>query len=193
MARSGSPACFSAFADMNGTGSIAPAPRASLIRSLGAGIALAAALLSGCAWRAASLPLGSTTEAARSRAGGPSERIALPDGGEVWFYATPAGFTTWRLQFDAAGRLTDDRQVLTEASFQNSLSVGHSSTAEVRVALGPPVVISRFPNIEKEVWTYRWMEHTLEMLNDVYFDSVTGRLTGWTVYRDPAFVSVGSY
>jgi hypothetical protein len=78
--------------------------------------AMAGCLLAGCA---VVLPAAGTTQAAvLQRWGVPTSRYALPDKGERLEYATgPYGRTTWMIDLDAQGRVTQARQVLNEAEF----------------------------------------------------------------------------
>ena len=150
------------------------------------------ALLGGCAGAALEgLSAGTPAGDVRQRAGAPSEVRSLPDGVKAWYYENgPLGWTTWRTRFDAQDRLIDVEQMLTESNF-HKLVVERSRREDVLDMFGRPGLISRFPNLQEEVWTYRYRDVTMEMINDDHFDMRTGVLRYYTMYRDPAYVSAG--
>jgi hypothetical protein len=82
--------------------------------------------------------------------------------------------------------------MLTERHFR-SFVAAQTTREEVLQTLGRPGLISRYPNLGEEVWTYRYREVTLEMLNDNHFDAASGVLKYYTMYRDPAYVSTGPH
>jgi hypothetical protein len=154
--------------------------------------AIASAALVGCA----SLILegtapGTPASDLRARAGSPSEERELPGGVKAWYYVNgPCGWTTYRARFDANDRVLDVAQVLTERNFR-TLVANQTTRDQVLQVLGRPGLVSRFPNLGEEVWTYRYRDVTLEMLHDEHFDTATGVLKYYTLYRDPAYVTGG--
>jgi hypothetical protein len=152
-----------------------------------------ATLLGGCTGAELQrLSAGTPAADVRLRAGAPSEVRPLPDGMKAWYYENgPLGWTTWRTRFDAQDRLIDVEQMLTEPNFRKLLVAERSRREDVLDTFGRPGLISRFPNLGEEVWTYRYQDVTLEMLNDDHFDLRTGVLRYYTLYRDPAYVSAG--
>jgi len=155
---------------------------------------LLAASIAGCALVALKqVPPGTPATEVQARAGAPTEKRALADGVKAWYYISgPLGWTTYRARFDVQDRLLDVDQVLTEAHFR-ALKEGKTSRSDVLQMLGSPALVMRYPNLGEEVWTYRYMDVTLEMLNDDHFDAASGVLKYYTLYRDPSYASVGSH
>jgi hypothetical protein len=104
-------------------------------------------LLAGCAgYGPGSLRPGASEAEVRSvMMGSPSDSGSLPGGGRWLDYARgPMGKHTFRLEFDAAGRYTGARQLLTDAAF------------EVRNRLGKPSETRVGWRGVGEVWSYRY-------------------------------------
>jgi hypothetical protein len=118
--------------------------------------ALLPALLAGCAGYApGDLKPGTPEAALRERMGAPTDRVALPGGGQRLEYARgPYGAHTYRVELDGAGRVTGWRQLLTESAF-DALPVGAPS-AEVRDRLGRPSQVRVGWRGVGEVWSYRY-------------------------------------
>jgi hypothetical protein len=155
------------------------------------GIAMIVFGLLGCAGRVLRVPPGSSAADVRAAGGTPSEQRALPDGKQAWYYETgPSGWTTYRVVLDANNRVVSSEQVLTEQNFRTQLVVNKTNRREVLDQLGKPGLVSHFPNLAEEVWTYRYLEGTLEMLNDVHFDAATGVVKSYAMYRDPAYANI---
>jgi hypothetical protein len=111
----------------------------SSLRRLFAAITLAA-LLAGCATPDQSL-LGADRAAVQARHGLPAERHPLAAGGERWTY--PLGGLqqlVWVVDLDAAGRVTEVRQVRTAENF-GRVRIGVDTQADVRREFGPPRLI----------------------------------------------------
>jgi len=152
-----------------------------------AALALAASLL-GCALNAGRVVPGSSAADVRALAGSPSEQRSLPDGVKAWYYEMgPEGFTTYRIRLDANDRVLDAEQVLTERNFRASLTAARTTREEVLDAFGRPALVTRFPNLAEEVWTYRYRDGTQEMLNDIHFEAATGIVRSYSLYPDPAY------
>lgn len=123
---------------------------------LGAALAAAAAfVLPGCA-TPASLPPGTSIDAARHGPIAPTGEYALPNGGRrLEFSQGSFGKETWMLDFDPKGALVSSRQVLTEQNFWN-ITPGMSSD-EVRMRLGRPSwVFGAGWQEHVQVWNYRY-------------------------------------
>lgn len=153
-------------------------------------IVIGALVLAGCASLVpgpASVHVGDAQAQVREKLGAPAAERKLATGGAAWYYATgPSGFYTWRAVFNPAGAVTEYAQVLTAKNFS---AVGQGTTRDaVLDQFGPPMERMGFPRSATEVWTYRWMDGTLEMIADAVFDA-KGGLTHIALYRDPAFSS----
>ncbi len=89
--------------------------------------------------------------------GKPTARYSLPAGSERLEYATgPYGRTTWMIDVDSAGRVTQARQVLTEAEF---LAVQHTADLQRQALLqwlGTPSARRGGGWAGGEVWSWRY-------------------------------------
>ncbi len=122
----------------------------------------------------------------RRVAGPPSQERTLADGTTAWFYVYgPSAWTTYRVRFKPNDGVMDSRQVLTARDFQDCLLPGKTTRERAGEQLGPPGLVMRFPNLGEEVWTYRWMDVTLPMKNDVHFDLSSGLVKSYQLYWDP--------
>jgi outer membrane protein assembly factor BamE (lipoprotein component of BamABCDE complex) len=127
----------------------------------------------------------SAAEVKRS-AGAPSEERTLADGTKAWYYVYgPSGWTTYRVRFGANGGVVDAKQVLTEKNFREELIVNKTTRDQTAQALGKPGLVMQFPNLQEEVWTYRWLDTTIPMKADAHFDLKTGQLKSYNLYWDP--------
>jgi hypothetical protein len=126
----------------------------------------------------------------RALVGAPTEERTLPDGSKAWYYVFGySGFTTYRVRFDAGDRVIESRQVLTDADFHKYLIAGQTTRDDALREFGRPGVVNIFPNLNEVVWTYRWRDQTLEMLAELHFETSTGKLKYYSLYRDPIFAS----
>jgi hypothetical protein len=125
-------------------------------RTLAFSVCSALLLIAGCAGYAPGRDAVGTTEAVlRARMGTPTDEVALPGGGKQLEYARgPYGKHTYRVDLDAAGRVTGWDQLLTEANFE-SLPLGVPA-AEVRERLGRPSELRVGWRGLGEVWSYRY-------------------------------------
>jgi hypothetical protein len=157
-----------------------------LVSVLGASLI---ALAAGCTHL--SLPStapGTSASDVKSRLGAPTDERTI-GGAKTWdFVQGPQGFTTWRVQFDSAERVTKVEQILTEQRIL-SLGSGKLTRADVSNLVGPPAEVAKFAGGATEVWTYRFMNVTERKLGDVYFDAATGVTKHVTTYLDPAYAS----
>ena len=141
----------------------------SSLRRLFAAITLAA-LLAGCATPDQSL-LGADRAAVQARHGLPAERHPLAAGGERWTY--PLGGLqqlVWVVDLDAAGRVTEVRQVRTAENF-GRVRIGVDTQADVRREFGPPRIIVPDPRVGLVGWMFPYLENDFwrsEMA--IYFD-----------------------
>jgi outer membrane protein assembly factor BamE (lipoprotein component of BamABCDE complex) len=133
---------------------------------------------------------GSSASDLRTRVGAPNLERTLADGSRYWYYVYGFfGFTTYRVHLDSSGRVIESTQVLTEKSFRENLQRAETTRDQVLEALGPPGRVEVFPNLSEIVWTYRWRDHTVEMLADVTLDAGSGKLITYALYRDPSYAS----
>jgi hypothetical protein len=152
-------------------------------------VLMAAALTAGCAAPPRAQP-GDTAAELAARLSPPDARVALPGGGERWQYPTgPMGVDAWMIDFAPDGRVLRVTQVLTVENLYGTLRPGMTYD-EVRAALGRPAIEMRFPNLEQDVWTWRFFD--IGDLNpfrqlDVFFSVPTGRLVYYTMTPDKAF------
>jgi hypothetical protein len=131
-----------------------PRTRASSARELAL---IALVFLSGCAGYGpgALRPGASEAEVRAHMMGSPSDNGSLPGGGRWLDYARgPMGKHTYRLEFDAAGRYTGARQLLTDAAFE--ALPPDASPAQVRERLGKPSETRVGWRGVGEVWSYRY-------------------------------------
>ena len=118
-----------------------------------------AAGLAGCAAIGLHPPRPGQTEAeVLSRDGPPTARYAMPGGATRLEYASgPAGRETWMVDIDAAGRVTQARQVLNEAGFDAfQRHAAGMSRAELLRTLGTPGERRGGGWQGGEVWSWRY-------------------------------------
>jgi hypothetical protein len=148
-------------------------------------VALAAALLAACAHPPPAA--GTAREAVLQQWGPPTARYALPAGAERLEYATgPNGRTTWMIDLDAGGRVTQARQVLGEAEFlQVQIRAGSGElTREALLRwIGTPGERRGGGWAGGEVWSWRYPT------NDCLWFQVSvtddGRVTSGAFATDP--------
>ena len=129
---------------------------------------------------------GETQNEVRAKLGAPAAERKLVSGDMAWYYVTgPSSFFTYRVVFGSGGSVKDYSQVLTRKDFV-ALLPGTTQSA-VLDALGPPMERMTFQRTATEVWTYRWLEGTFEMLADAAFDTRSGKLVHIVLLRDPVF------
>lgn len=139
---------------------------------------LAALLLTGCALPARLVPGSSTGSEAEQSFGPPAMRLPRPAGGEILVYPNgPAGYQTWFLHFDSAGRFVQQENVLDSAHFTR-VKAGMSDE-EILALLGPPVPhwTMYFAARDELVWEWRYCNDWNEPARfDVMFDATTRRV-----------------
>jgi hypothetical protein len=132
---------------------------------------VAALVLAGCAQPWQSVEPGTDVSALVARLGPPRETYALPDGGKRLMWPTqPMGTTTTAADIDASGKVVSVRQVLQDTEFYRA-RVGEWTRNDVLINFGRPAETSRFPRMQREVWSYRYMENNMDyMMFHFYFD-----------------------
>lgn len=126
------------------------------LRARSAAIALAAALLGGCAAVGmARLEPGKSTEAdVRQALGEPRRSFPNADGSrQLAFTSGPAGTQTHMVYVAADGRLQRIEQVLTEETIAR-ISPGSTTAAQLERLIGPPWRTVDFPNKRAVAWDY---------------------------------------
>ncbi|WP_233862801.1 hypothetical protein [Paraburkholderia adhaesiva] len=133
---------------------------------------LGALALAGCAQPWTQFHAGDDGEAVIARFGQPREVYDLPDGGKRLMWPTqPMGETTVAADIDAHGKVVNVRQVLDTNEFYRA-EIGKWTRADVLVNFGRPMETSYFPLMQREVWTYRYMDVGVwYMLYSFYFDN----------------------
>ncbi|MFY3385329.1 hypothetical protein [Paracidovorax sp. MALMAid1276] len=140
-----------------------------LAHAVGSVAALALVLLlAGCALPSR-VPPGTAQAEVLARLGPPTAVHALPSGQRLLYSELPAGFAAYNLDFDTAGRLVRNEQVLTQQRFEN-LPTGTWTRADVERTFGPPLRIERVARFDGDIWTYRFRENSDPRLAHVHLD-----------------------
>ncbi len=153
-------------------------------------VALAVALLAGCATPDASL-IGADRAAVLARHGNPAERFPSPGGGERWLY--PLGGLqqyVWAVELDAAGRVTEVIQVRSAEEFAK-VRIDVDTAADIRRRFGVPRLSQPFPLTGQVAWMYPWVENRIwNMEMAIYFDAqgIVRRIENGP---DPRFIGGG--
>ncbi len=144
-------------------------------------------VLSGCAsiLGLGAFRTGESQSEVRAKYGAPTVERKLASGDTAWYYVTgPSNFFTYRVVFGSGGTVKSYSQVLTRSDFM-SLPEGASRTT-VLDELGPPMERMTFARTATEVWTYRWLDGTFEMIADAEF-AQGGNLKQIVLLRDPMY------
>ena len=149
-------------------------------------VALAAALLAGCASLASpSFAPGTAMGTVEARMGKPREVVKVPDGDTVWQYPTgPAGQTTFIVRFGPDDRTKAAYQALRVEEFAK---IQRGITRDqVRLLLGPPGQTMFFSRMNEEVWSYRYQVSASDnRIFNVHFDAGTGYVRSTSDQIDP--------
>jgi hypothetical protein len=127
--------------------------------------------LAACTQPWQSVEPGADVSALVARLGPPRETYNLPDGGRRLMWPTqPMGHTTTAADVDASGKVVSVRQVLQESEFYRA-QVGVWTRDDVLINFGRPVETAFFPRMQREVWSYRYIENNIDYLMfNFYFD-----------------------
>jgi len=136
--------------------------------------ALICALISGlmgCVQPHQQVEAGADQATAIARLGPPKETYKLPDGGQRLMWPTqPMGTTTTVADIDASGKVVSMRQVLQESEFYRA-EVGKWTRDDVLINFGRPFETARFQRMQRDVWSYRYLENNINhMIFHFYFD-----------------------
>jgi len=151
---------------------------------------LSAFVFAGCASipGPTSVRTGETQDAVRAQLGAPALERKLASGQTAWYYVTgPSGYYTWRVVFGGSGGVSEYAEVLSMKNFL-ALQEGASRDA-VLDQLGPPMQRMTFARTGTEVWTYRWIDGTFQMITDATFGAGAGAFKQASMFLDPAYHS----
>ncbi|MFM0630798.1 hypothetical protein [Paraburkholderia xenovorans] len=134
-------------------------------------VGIAALMLAGCTEPHRQVEAGADQSALVARLGPPKETFDLPNGGKRLMWPTqPMGTTTTAADIDASGKVLGVRQVLQDKEFYRA-EVGKWTRDDVLVNFGRPFETSYFKRVNREVWSYRYMENNIEhLIYNFYFD-----------------------
>ncbi len=141
----------------------------SRIRLAAAGMALAA--LAGCAGLPERVATGTPREQVLQALGTPTATYPMPEGGTRLQYSRqPSGRQVHDVDLDAAGRVTQVRQVLQLANLNKVPVDGSWREADVLREFGVPAMKSRVRAVSGEVWSYRYEQASVPYLFHVDID-----------------------
>ncbi|KAI3599629.1 putative transmembrane lipoprotein [Cupriavidus necator H850] len=130
--------------------------------------------------------IGSPESAVRSTFGSPTETYRLADGTTRWIWSRqPLGHEVYAADFDAGGKLTDYRQMLTETEIYRA-QVGTWTKKDVQERFGlPREPIQYYPLMKREAWSWRMYKTGLQTAHfSCYFDDA-GVLRQTMIIVDP--------
>jgi len=116
--------------------------------------------------------IGSPQAAVRGTFGAPTETYQLADGTQRWIYSKqPYGYDVYAADFDASGKLTNFRQMLTETEIYTARP-GTWTKRDVAERWGTPKEpIQYYPLMKREAWSYRmYLPGYLPAHFSAYFD-----------------------
>lgn len=136
-----------------------------------AGVACLLAACAGSPFGGYGIPPGTPRDAVVARMGPPYRTVALPSGGQRLQYSLqPYGQFAWMVDLDAAGRVTQSRQVLTEANFHR-IEPGRWTRDDVEREFGRPAWVDGVASWNGPIMTYRWRDlANSDMFYYVYLD-----------------------
>jgi hypothetical protein len=134
-------------------------------------VGIVALMLAGCTEPHRQVEAGADQSVLVARLGPPKETYDLPNGGKRLMWPTqPMGTTTTAADIDASGKVLGVRQVLQDKEFYRA-EVGKWTRDDVLVNFGRPFETSYFKRVNREVWSYRYMENNIEhLIYNFYFD-----------------------
>ncbi|AJW46553.1 membrane protein [Ralstonia mannitolilytica] len=157
---------------------------------LGKWTGAAALVLSACAAftpvQMAQKMIGQPESAVRETFGTPTETYALADGTHRWIYSKqPMGHEVYAADFDAGGRLTRFRQMLTEKEIFEARP-GTWTKRDVLERFGTPREPTQYyPLMRREAWSYRMLTNGYQQAHfSAYFDD-NGVLDRTMIIVDP--------
>jgi len=133
-------------------------------------LALAAALLAGCASEPTWLPLGTTRAEALQRLGTPTAVYPFAGGERLQYSRAPMGTEVNNVDLDAGGRVVSIRQELDPALFDRTIRPGVWREADVLRTYGRPFEITRVSSFDGVIWTWRFKVINAPRLLHIYID-----------------------
>ncbi|MEM5460795.1 hypothetical protein VSR69_39155 [Paraburkholderia phytofirmans] len=135
-------------------------------------VCTAALVLAACTAPHQQVEAGADQSVLVARLGKPKETYDLPNGGKRLMWPTqPMGTTTTAADVDASGKVISIRQVLQDNEFHRA-EVGKWTRDDVLVNFGRPFETSYFKRMDREVWSYRYLENNIEhLIYHFYFDN----------------------
>jgi len=130
--------------------------------------------------------IGSPESTVRATFGEPSEVYQLADGTHRWIYShQPLGYEVYAADFDAGGKLTNFRQMLTENEIYQARP-GVWTKRDVAERFGMPrEPVQYYPLMKREAWSYRLYAVGYQSAHfSVYFDD-QGVLDRTMIIVDP--------
>jgi len=129
-----------------------------------------AAALALVACTTASIQPGMTRADVAAKWGQPTRVVPLPTGERLQYSYQPWGQQAVMVDLDAAGRVTQVRQVLDEAEFARISTKGDWTRADVEREFGPPAYVGSVASWDGPILTYRWRGGMIDQLYWVYLD-----------------------
>ena len=129
-----------------------------------------AAALALAACTTASIQPGMTRADVAAKWGQPTRVVPLPAGERLQYSYQPWGQQAVMVDLDAAGRVTQVRQVLDEAEFARISTTGDWTRADVEREFGPPAYVGSVASWDGPILTYRWRGGMIDQLYWVYLD-----------------------
>jgi outer membrane protein assembly factor BamE (lipoprotein component of BamABCDE complex) len=128
-------------------------------------------ILAGCAQPGERVQTGMDQATVIATLGKPKETYALPNGGKRLMWPTqPAGATTTAIDLDETGKVVSVRQVLQDTEF-NRAEIDKWTRDDVLSAFGRPFETANFKRMDREVWSYRYVENHIDhLIFNFYFD-----------------------
>lgn len=116
--------------------------------------------------------IGSPQATVRDAFGAPTETFQLADGTQRWIYSKqPYGFDIYAADFDASGRLTNYRQMLTEAEIYTARPGVWTKKDALERWGTPKEPIQYYALMKREAWSYRmYLPGYVPAHFSIYFD-----------------------
>jgi hypothetical protein len=142
-------------------------------KMLSALVTAAAALLTACAgnpFGGYDIAPGTSRQAVLERMGPPQRVVRMPAGERLQYSMQPYGQFAWMVDLDAAGRVVQARQALTEGNF-NRIEPGKWTRDDVEREFGRPAWVDGVASWRGPIMTYRWRHiDRSDMFYFVYLD-----------------------
>jgi len=129
-----------------------------------------AAALALAACTTTSIQPGMTRADVAAKWGQPTRVVPLPAGERLQYSYQPWGQQAVMVDLDAAGRVTQVRQVLDEAEFARISTKGDWTRTDVEREFGPPAYVGSVASWDGPILTYRWRGGMIDQLYWVYLD-----------------------